>query len=248
MVAGLVACFMSFDEQPWPQLNGKERVQAIRQFLKTDINSGWKRDDWGGQAGQRVIWNGARPQAHATALEDPDMPDMPDKWPDNESDDPNYSPPDSDSDEEMTDAPPNNRPPRDPKSLQIFYESASTPGQEQVWHIWNFFEGEQNAGVDPCGQPILFDINVPPKAGPDLPPRIDGEWKLRFGGYAEDCTFQGIGKMGPSGDVGWLHCPERPAIKCVEEVARDDGRDAWRNCDKNGKRIGRIPVAHCDWE
>ncbi|KAF2245796.1 hypothetical protein BU26DRAFT_507488 [Trematosphaeria pertusa] len=134
----------------------------------------------------------------------------------------------------------------DPKSLQIIYETFISTGAEE-WQAWTFFEGEQGTAVDPCAENhIKQDKTAPGATGYDTP-FIQGEWNLRFAGYAEDCIFQGIGRRGENGDVGWLHCPERRAIMCLEDPKRGGGKDAWKNCEKGEWSDDRIPMAYCDW-
>lgn len=132
-----------------------------------------------------------------------------------------------------------------PKSLQVIYETLIDTGAGDDW-FWNFYEGEQGVAVDPCSDPLLSDDKAPENRGYDAP-WPNGEWKLRFAGYAEDCTFQGIGTKGPSGDVGWLHCPERPAIMCLEDPKKAGGKDAWTNCETGDWSKDFLPVAYCDW-
>lgn len=133
-----------------------------------------------------------------------------------------------------------------PKSLQIFYRRHTESGQipPLVWDSWTFYEGEQGKSVDPCGSWLLDDPEIGPPGSSFDPPWPRGEWKLRFSGYTEDCTFQGNGQKGESGDVGWLHCPERPAIMCIEDPQKAGGEGSWKDCTPEDSFI---PVAYCDW-
>jgi hypothetical protein len=228
---------MAFDEPPWGGLEGRRRVEAIRGFIKSDPESGWKRPN-----GERVIWNGATREYHDKAVEDPNLPN----WP---------SPPQGTAAPQPTAAPP---PPKgEPKSLQIIYEDFFATGHfgTTKWRGFHFWEGKQGEAVDPCGSGAiggqeLEDFRDRDKiAEPYTPdfnivPHVEGEWNLRFSGYAKDCKFQGLGRKGEAGDVGWLHCPERPAIKCVEAPEVSRGRDGWTECQA-GKF--RVPSAYCDW-
>ncbi|KAF2472756.1 subtilisin-like protein [Lindgomyces ingoldianus] len=45
IVAGVIAGLMALDEPPWGAVTGRDRVEAIRQFIRNGDNSGWKRDD-----------------------------------------------------------------------------------------------------------------------------------------------------------------------------------------------------------
>lgn len=55
MVAGVIATYMAYDQPPWdPSKTGKARVQAIKDYIRTDESS-WKRPG----KGERLIWNGA---------------------------------------------------------------------------------------------------------------------------------------------------------------------------------------------
>jgi hypothetical protein len=234
---------MALDEPPWAGLTGRARVEEIRRYLKYDPHSGWKRP-----GGERLIWNGATKAAHDGAEDDPNLPDWPIDTP---------------SDPEPTDAPKPSQAPlsplllpllpplllrpllpkREPKSLQIGYETFGTEGAEK-WQAWNFFEGEQGKAVDQCSKPLLHDEGAPEVKGWEIP-YIEGEWNLRFAGYAEDCKFQGIGRKGEAGDIGWLHCPERPAIKCIEDANAHIGMDGWKMCQMGARSKA---YAYCDWE
>jgi hypothetical protein len=229
MVAGVIANAMAFDEPPWGGLVGRRRAQAIRAFIKDEERSGWRR-----QGGERVVWNGATRAAHESAEDDPNTPDWPDEEPEPEPTDAPMP----------TQAPPPPPPPkREPKSLQIGYETFVTEGAEK-WQAWNFFEGEQGKAVDQCSKPLLHHEGAPEVKGWNIP-FIEGEWNLRFAGYAEDCKFQGIGRKGEAGDVGWLHCPERKAIKCIEDANAHSGKNGWKMCQMGGKSKA---YAYCDWE
>ncbi|KAJ4375390.1 hypothetical protein N0V83_002477 [Neocucurbitaria cava] len=148
----------------------------------------------------------------------------------------------------QSDSAPSDPPKGAPKSLQIVYETFVSEGAES-WQKWHFFEGVPRQAVDTCSDKVLFSVdNAPPPNGYD-PPWINVKnHSFRSSGYAEDCRFDGLDGKGPSGDVGWLYCPERPAIMCVEDAKKSGGKDAWKNCDKGLWTRDRIPVAYCDWE
>ncbi|KAF2871847.1 hypothetical protein BDV95DRAFT_606418 [Massariosphaeria phaeospora] len=131
----------------------------------------------------------------------------------------------------------------EPKSLQIVYEDYTTESEIGDTHAWHFHEGKQGEAVDACSQPLV-DAETDVDTNAWDPPLPSGEWKLRFAGYAEDCTFKGHGERRADGDVGWLHCPERPAIKCLEDPRKAGGKDSWKRCDLG---VERIVVAYCDW-
>lgn len=103
-------------------------------------------------------------------------------------------------------------------------------------------EGDPGTAVDPCSNPVIPNVELEGKQAEDKFPR--GEWNMRFEGYVEDCQYQGLGETGPDGDVGWLHCPNRAVIKCVESPELSGGD--WKTCDDWGKES--IAVAYCDWE
>jgi hypothetical protein len=71
---------------------------------------------------------------------------------------------------------------------------------------------------------------------------------FRPSGNTQDCSLDGLNKKDPSGDVGWLYCPERPAIRCLEDPKKAKGRNAWKSCEKGFWTRDRIQVAFCDWE
>lgn len=122
------------------------------------------------------------------------------------------------------------------------------------------YEGKPGVPGDLCGgQPNLMSHileeswdysqgytqeQVYPDYSKPIPP-IEGEWNLRFSGYAKDCMFQGIGRTGEVGDIGWLHCPDRPAIKCIESPEPKQGRSGWGECQQG---LNRVHAYHCDWE
>jgi hypothetical protein len=105
-------------------------------------------------------------------------------------------------------------------------------------------EGDPGSGVDPCGNGVRDNVELDGSSYDDKFP--NGEWSMRFAGYAEDCRYQGLREVRPDGDVGWLYCPERPAIKCVESPEWKSGGGDRKKCDNWGK--GSIAVAHCDWQ
>ncbi|KAF2176958.1 subtilisin-like protein, partial [Zopfia rhizophila CBS 207.26] len=61
LVAGVISTYLNYDPPPWDgSKTGKERVQAIKDFIGTDASS-WARKD------ERVIWNGAKKADHQAA-------------------------------------------------------------------------------------------------------------------------------------------------------------------------------------
>jgi hypothetical protein len=65
-VAGLIAVYMSSDQPPWDtNLRGKERVKAIKAFMRSKENdkTAWARPG----ENIKVIWNGADKAAHKSA-------------------------------------------------------------------------------------------------------------------------------------------------------------------------------------
>lgn len=127
----------------------------------------------------------------------------------------------------------------EPKSLQIISSLTLCEAPSCDSYSWKFMEGKPGIAVDWCGKGVRSDVMLDGSSYDDIFP--SGEWSMRFAGYAEDCQYQGLGKKRPDGDVGWLHCPERPAIKCVESSEYKSG-----NGERNG--CNAISVAHCDWE
>lgn len=62
IVAGVIATYLNYDPLPWDSgKKGKDRVRAIRDFIKSDASS-WER-----KPGIRMIWNGADENAHKDA-------------------------------------------------------------------------------------------------------------------------------------------------------------------------------------
>jgi hypothetical protein len=133
----------------------------------------------------------------------------------------------------------------EPKSLRIIYESFTSSGAEK-WQKWHFFETTPGKDIDPCSG-STFSVDDAPEYSAFDPPWINVKKSFRPQGYAEDCTFEGLNGKGPSGDVGWLHCPERPAIMCLEDRQKSGGESAWKVCDKGEWWRDRIPVGYCDW-
>jgi hypothetical protein len=133
----------------------------------------------------------------------------------------------------------------EPKSLRIIYESFTSSGAEE-WQKWHFFETRPGNAIDTCSESTFSVDNAPVYNGFD-PPWIDVKKPFRPRGYEKDCTFVGLNGKGPSRDVGWLHCPDRPAIMCLEDPQKDDGESAWKVCEKGEWWRDRIPVGYCDW-
>jgi hypothetical protein len=64
LVAGVIATYLNYEPLPWGEsYTGKERVQAIKDYIVTDKSS------WIRKAGSdiRVIWNGATKENHKNA-------------------------------------------------------------------------------------------------------------------------------------------------------------------------------------
>ncbi|KAF2105640.1 peptidase S8/S53 domain-containing protein [Lophiotrema nucula] len=59
-VAGIIATYLNYDPPPWGQVDVKQRVAKIKEFIK-DPKSSWKRGD------VNMIWNGADSKAHDSA-------------------------------------------------------------------------------------------------------------------------------------------------------------------------------------
>ena len=60
---------------------------------------------------------------------------------------------------------------------------------------------------------------------------IKGDWNLKVDGHR--CVFQGLGFVGPSNDVAYLHCPHRKAIMCVEGGWHANHRLIRQYCSKD---------------
>jgi hypothetical protein len=127
----------------------------------------------------------------------------------------------------------------EPKSLRIISVLTLCEHPACDSYSWKFMEGKPGTAVDLCGKGVRSDVMLDGSSFDDKFP--NGEYSMRFAGYAEDCRYQGLGEKRPGGDVGWLHCPERPAIKCMEspEYSSGDG-------ERNG--CNAITAAYCDWE
>jgi hypothetical protein len=160
--------------------------------------------------------------------------------------------------------PPKNDPPA-PKvlgrTLQVFArEDRTMTGNPSpsVWtwdqnkhYSYQFVIGEAGKGSNPCINPgsndaipmWMFDAPKDVKSLPKDRNIIDGEWILgpQFPDLGE-CKFQGIGKVGPSGDNGWLLCSDRPNIKCTPDTREID------RCEKyNPAGRDMVAVSHCDY-
>jgi hypothetical protein len=149
---------------------------------------------------------------------------------------------------------PPQEPPQDPpgppsagKTIQVFWEEEPIPGfvdpTAPVWegeskYWWYFYMGDVGKGSDPCNaDPIDTQFGAP--AGDSWPVVIDGEWELEIPDLGK-CKFQGIGRVGDFGDNGWLHCPDRPAIKCVPDDRTVD------QCRSESK-IQSKSISYCDY-
>jgi hypothetical protein len=143
-------------------------------------------------------------------------------------------------------------PPKVGKTLQVFAKEYATrkaifslgptiQSQEYSEFEWSFFPGEAGQGTNPCGrrdgqlQKAMGIVNVTTNG------IINGEWAVTVPDLT-GCIFQGIGKIGESGDNGWLKCSSRPAIMCIPDNRPQDecngrGYDHW---------IFKA-VSHCDW-
>ena len=60
-VAGLIATYLAYDNPPWGEAKGPNRVKAIRNYLTSDASS------WARKNNYRMIWNGANDDAHKAA-------------------------------------------------------------------------------------------------------------------------------------------------------------------------------------
>jgi hypothetical protein len=98
-------------------------------------------------------------------------------------------------------------------------------------------EGKPGTVVDWCGEGVRSNVMLDGGLFDDKFP--NEECFMRFAGYAEECRYQDLGEKRLGGHVGWLYCPEKPAIKCVESLEYNSG---------NGKRnsCNAIFVAYCD--
>lgn len=239
---------MAFEEEPWGRYTGKRRALAIRDWLKHDPHTGWTRP-----GGERVLWNGATEEAHQRAADDPNR--LP--WPTNI---PDPLPPLATDQPKPSAFPIPAPPPPEPKSLQIFWNDylKAADGKTEMYRAWYYFEGKPGQKVDPCTddwdmRDAVLDDTVDKELdffGPyepdwDSPPRIEGESIMNFKFKDQKaCKFQGLGDKGPSGDVGWLHCPGREAIMCLEPPEWSKGKDGWSICNEYQRYV---PVAYCDW-
>lgn len=142
------------------------------------------------------------------------------------------------------------------KSLQLFWEvepvpdkkeeipgifgpvPISTPQDPLYW--WYWYTGEQGKGADPCNtDPINLDRLYGAPKGDSFPIVVDGEWNIKVPDLGE-CKYQGIGKVGESGDNGWLHCDGRPAIMCKPDERPID------NCNSD-TTIKSKAISVCEW-
>ncbi|KAF2749054.1 hypothetical protein M011DRAFT_466168 [Sporormia fimetaria CBS 119925] len=132
-------------------------------------------------------------------------------------------------------------PPKDPKSLRIISDrwiSEGGPGFDE--YTWKFFESDPGVEIDVCAGDGYIRDPVEDPQEPDAFP--NGEWPIRFGGYAEDCLYKGHGEIREDGSVGWLECPERDPIKCSESVKNTEGRVL---CETGRDAIENV---YCDWD
>lgn len=150
--------------------------------------------------------------------------------------------------------------PPEKKSLQVIYERKFTwekdgrkIASDTRW--WSFYDGKQGEAVQACSSPHLLREETDQKDAQEWQaPDIQGEWSLPDGFY-KGCVFQGLGRKGPSGDVGWLHCPGRPAVMCLEDQAKikaaqpDHGFDVWAQCVNADTYTDEcLAVAYCDFD
>ena len=136
------------------------------------------------------------------------------------------------------------------KTLQVFEYN---PGQKIDGNskYYQFFLGENEEPVEACKEfPIHDRYNFPVPPSGDRKGKewwmIDGEWVLKVDGQV--CRFQGIGKMGQSKDIAWLHCPDQPAIPCLENGLHVNATDSVvQNCGKLEDGFGyQALVVTCD--
>ncbi|KAF2749175.1 hypothetical protein M011DRAFT_514678 [Sporormia fimetaria CBS 119925] len=129
----------------------------------------------------------------------------------------------------------------DPKSLKIILEEITCEAPSCDARLWRFLEGEPGEAADPCGKSVRKDVILDGSNGDAFP---DGEWPMRFAGYAKDCVYKGHGEIraGGDGEVGWLNCPDRDAIKCVVAGAKSGDM---KRCDLG---VEAKEVAYCDWD
>jgi hypothetical protein len=157
--------------------------------------------------------------------------------------------------QEPTSTPPNSSPPGPPnqgKTLEIFWETEPRgrptcfgPPQaicepvRQVDMFYYFYLGQAGKGVDPCKTDPLNNNSGYPAPEQKAVPLIQGEWNIDIPGLGK-CKYQGLGRTGESGDNGWLHCPNRPAIKCKPDPRPNDA------CN-NDVTVNAKAVSFCDF-
>jgi hypothetical protein len=135
------------------------------------------------------------------------------------------------------------------KTLQLFWEVAPASRSDPMPPLgvppiaepnfqWYFYLGDANKGSDPCNSDPI-DTNFEAPKGDNPPVVVDGEWEFDVPELGK-CKYQGIGKVGPAGDNGWLHCPGRPAIMCVPDKRVID------KCNSD-TTIKSKAISHCDW-
>ncbi|KAF2728857.1 hypothetical protein EJ04DRAFT_503396 [Polyplosphaeria fusca] len=140
--------------------------------------------------------------------------------------------------------PSNPEPTKEGKTLQLFWEvelANAEPGfyeppPPKYW--WYFYLGNSGTGSDPCNaDPIDTQFGAP--AGDSWPEVVEGEWEFDIPDMGK-CKYQGIGRVGPGGDNGWLHCPDRPAIICVPDQRPVD------ECGSDTTMRSKA-ISYCDW-
>jgi hypothetical protein len=132
------------------------------------------------------------------------------------------------------------------KTLQLFWQVE--PGPEmpindfplsEDEYLWKFYLGDTGTGSNPCNTDPV-DIKTNGEAPKDNPPTVvNGEWEFDLPDMGK-CKFQGIGRVGESGENGWLHCQTRPAIMCKpdERPIDDCGTD---------NIVRSKAISFCDW-
>ena len=62
----------------------------------------------------------------------------------------------------------------------------------------------------------------------------------------QDCKFEGLGRLGPSNEVAWLHCPNKPSVKCLEGGGRE-GRKLNQDCGSGDEQTDhQLKLTFCE--
>jgi hypothetical protein len=135
-------------------------------------------------------------------------------------------------------------------------------GWTKIWKGWKYFEGKPGERVSAClddGDILraVEDVSHGTEDGEMIGTSHMSRISITLQNSREEgllisnpriqeaCIFRGLGHKGSSGEVGWLHCPGREDIMCLEPPERNMGEEGWWQC---ALRQWYAPVAYCDWE